>query len=109
MNYRITALFVALLTLVSAMPAGAQSTPAAPQTSDVPPTAPPQAEAPPAAAQPPGPPVRHMNTTWQDGLVIESDDSEYRIQMGAFIRADGRFVPDGTAATVPNTFLMRTL
>ena len=50
-----------------------------------------------------------MNVTWQDGLVMETDDGDYRIQMGAFLRADGRFVPDGTAATVPNTFLMRTL
>src|SRR5262245_57814162 len=52
---------------------------------------------------------RRMNATWQDGLILESDDGDYRIQMGTFLRFDGRFTPEDAGAVPPNTFLMRTL
>lgn len=57
----------------------------------------------------PAAPTRHMNASWQDGLVLESDDGDYRIQFGTFMRFDGRFSNRTSGSGIPNTFLMRTL
>jgi Phosphate-selective porin O and P len=56
-----------------------------------------------------GAPAHHMNATWTDGLVLESDNGDYRIQFGAFMRFDGRFATNAQQNGVPNTFLIRTL
>lgn len=62
-----------------------------------------------AQTAPASQPAHHLNVDWKDGLVLESDDGNYRIQFGTFMRFDGRFASNAQKAGVPNTFLMRTL
>jgi phosphate-selective porin OprO and OprP len=57
----------------------------------------------------PSQPARHMNVVWRDGLAFESDDGAYQVQVGAFIRFDGRFVPDDPQHNPSNTFQMAAL
>jgi phosphate-selective porin OprO/OprP len=56
------------------------------------------------------PPTPRLHVLWQDGLVLETDDGDYRFQFGTFIRLDGRFAGEApTTGAAPNTLLMRTL
>jgi phosphate-selective porin OprO/OprP len=56
----------------------------------------------PAAAQSSQP----VTVSWQDGLVMQSADGEFRVQLGALVQADGRFSLDDPAPIV-DTFLIR--
>jgi phosphate-selective porin OprO/OprP len=57
----------------------------------------------------PSPPAatRRMMATWEDGLVLQSDDGDYRIQVGTLLRFDGRFAPNDPAHFNTDTFLVR--
>src|SRR5262245_36474409 len=44
---------------------------------------------------------------WNNGITIESDDEKFKLQLGALVQADGRFVPAGKVPPSSDTFLMR--
>jgi phosphate-selective porin OprO/OprP len=48
---------------------------------------------------------------WRDGFFIQSDNGDYRLQVGALVHADGRFAlgSDAGTAAVTDTFLIRRL
>ena len=48
---------------------------------------------------------------WRDGFFIQSDNGDYRLQIGALVHADGRFALGSEAETVAvtDTFLIRRL
>jgi phosphate-selective porin OprO/OprP len=48
---------------------------------------------------------------WRDGFFIQSDNGDYRLQIGALVHADGRFALGSNAETVAvtDTFLIRRL
>jgi phosphate-selective porin OprO and OprP len=46
---------------------------------------------------------------WRDGFFIQNDNGDFRLQIGVFAQADGRFALDDTAETVTNTFAIRRL
>jgi phosphate-selective porin OprO and OprP len=48
---------------------------------------------------------------WRDGFFIQSDNGDYRLQVGALVHADGRFAVGSNAETVEvtDTFLIRRL
>ena len=48
---------------------------------------------------------------WRDGFFIQSDNGDYRLQVGALVQADGRFALGSHAETVAatDTFLIRRL
>jgi phosphate-selective porin OprO and OprP len=48
---------------------------------------------------------------WRDGFFIQSDNGDYRVQVGALVQADGRFALGSHAETVAvtDTFLIRRL
>jgi phosphate-selective porin OprO/OprP len=48
---------------------------------------------------------------WRDGFFIQSDNGDYRLQIGALVHADGRFALGSNAETaaVTDTFLIRRL
>jgi phosphate-selective porin OprO and OprP len=46
---------------------------------------------------------------WRDGFFIQNDNGDFRLQIGVFAQADGRFAFDDTAETVTNTFAIRRL
>ena len=48
---------------------------------------------------------------WRDGFFIQSDNGDYRLQIGALVHADGRFAlgSDAEAVAVTDTFLIRRL
>lgn len=97
--HRSIPVFALSLVLVCATPGGVRAQAAAPEQSA-------QAQAP--ESNPPTPPApTRMSATWQDGLVFQSDDGDYRIQIGALVRFDGRFAPNDPAHTITDTFLMR--
>ena len=54
-------------------------------------------------------PGRRMTTTWEDGLVMQTDDSDYWFHLGALIRFDGRFAINDPQPIVTDAFLMRTV
>jgi len=111
MKYRFTVLVATFACLTLAWPARSQTQPD--------PRSDPKAQAPEETQKPPRPAAtdvpeeqpapRRMTGTWQDGLVFESEDGDYRVQFGAFLRFDGRFVGDEDDVGVPNTWLIRTL
>lgn len=45
----------------------------------------------------------------QDGLAIESGNSEYRLQIGLLVQADGRFVTEDDHQAINDTFALRRL
>ena len=92
------ALVVFFLALAVSRPLHAQGAPV-PQASPQDPAA---ADAPPSPANP-----RRMSTTWEDGLVLQTDDSNYRIQLGSMLRFDGRYVPNDPGHVVTDTFTVR--
>src|SRR5688572_8933783 len=65
------------------------------------------AVAPDAQAQgTPAPPAQTAG--WRDGFFIQSDNGDYRLQIGALVHADGRFAL-GSNAAITDTFLIRRL
>jgi len=46
---------------------------------------------------------------WQDGFYIQSQNGEYRVQIGGLLHADGRFALADDEDTVNDTFLIRRL
>lgn len=62
-----------------------------------------QAQAPPAPAP--------QTAGWRDGFFMQSDNGDYRLQIGALVHADGRFALGSNAETaaVTDTFLIRRL
>jgi phosphate-selective porin OprO/OprP len=48
---------------------------------------------------------------WRDGFFIQSDNGDYRLQVGALVHADGRLAlgSDADSAAVTDTFLIRRL
>ncbi len=46
---------------------------------------------------------------WRDGFVIQNDNGDFRLQIGVFLQADGRFVLDDSAEAVTNTFAIRRM
>jgi phosphate-selective porin OprO and OprP len=63
-------------------------------------------------AQAQGTPAPAAQTAgWRDGFFIQSDNGDYRLQIGALVHADGRFALGSNAETVAvtDTFLIRRL
>ncbi len=63
-------------------------------------------------AQAQGTPAPAAQTAgWRDGFFIQSDNGDYRLQIGALVHADGRFAlgSNGETAAVTDTFLIRRL
>ena len=48
-----------------------------------------------------------VTTGWRDGFVLQSEDGEFRLQLGLLVHADGRFAADDEAAAVTDTFALR--
>ena len=48
-----------------------------------------------------------VNVRWEDGLIFETPDTNYRLQIGSLVRFDGRFVPDDPQHLFNDTFTMR--
>lgn len=86
------ALLVTLLGVLLATDASAQNMP--------PPS--PAPAAPPAAA----PAASPVTASWQNGLVLQTADGHYRLQLGTVIQLDGRFSVDDPLPIV-NTFTIR--
>lgn len=64
------------------------------------------ATASPQTAAPPTPPV---TAGWSDGFVLQSDNGDFRLQIGALLHLDGRFALDDVAESVNDTFIVRRL
>ena len=63
-------------------------------------------------AQAQGMPAPSAKTAgWRDGFFIQSDNGDYRLQIGALVHADGRFALGSNAETIAltDTFLIRRL
>jgi phosphate-selective porin OprO/OprP len=60
-----------------------------------------------ASAQAPAPAA--ATAGWQDGLVVQSADGDFRLQIGLLVHADGRFALDDSNEAVVNTFAFRRL
>jgi phosphate-selective porin OprO/OprP len=60
-----------------------------------------------AQTPPPSPPA--VTAGWRDGFFIESEQGEFRLQIGALVHADGRFAPGDDAEAVTDTFAIRRL
>ena len=52
-----------------------------------------------------------QTTGWRDGFFVQSDNGDYRLQVGALVHADGRFALGNNAETiaVTDTFLIRRI
>src|SRR5215204_2947326 len=48
---------------------------------------------------------------WRDGFFIQSDNGDYRLQVGGLVHADGRFAlgTEAETAAVTDTFLIRRI
>lgn len=46
-----------------------------------------------------------LKVAWQDGLIVQSEDGDYRFRLGTVLQTDGRMSPGAPATT--NTFLIR--
>jgi phosphate-selective porin OprO and OprP len=46
---------------------------------------------------------------WRDGFFIQNDNGDFRLQIGLFVQADGRFALDDTAEAVTDTFAFRRM
>ena len=53
------------------------------------------------------PPDKAKDGQGPDGFVIQSGDSDFRIRIGGYAQADGRFFADHGEGTATNTFLVR--
>src|SRR5262245_20876827 len=97
LRFRITVIVVVLALRASSLHA---------QVSTNPPIAP-EPETP-AKATPPSPsnPLR-LSSSWEDGLVFQSDDQNYRIQLGSMLRLDGRYIPNDPSHLNTDTFTVR--
>lgn len=62
------------------------------------------AQAPPAAAERP---ARPGVTAGEDGVTLQSSDGDFRLQIGFFVHADGRFAPDDSDDSHVDTFALR--
>lgn len=82
---------VTLLALVPAI-AAAQDTPA-------PPSPPPDPQ--PAPAPPP------VTAGWRDGFVVQSENGDFRLQVGLLLHADGRFAGGDDEGAITDQFLIR--
>ena len=63
----------------------------------------------PAMAQGSGTPAPPVTAGWQDGFYVQSQDGDYRVQIGGLLHADGRFALADDAEMVNDTFLLRRL
>ena len=64
----------------------------------------------PAMAQGPATAAQQPVTAgWQDGFYIQSQNGDYRVQIGGLLHADGRFALADDAEIVNDTFLLRRL
>jgi phosphate-selective porin OprO/OprP len=63
----------------------------------------------PALAQGAVTPPPSVTAGWQDGFYIQSQDGDYRVQIGGLLHADGRFALADDAEIVNDTFLIRRL
>jgi phosphate-selective porin OprO/OprP len=59
-------------------------------------------------AQAPSPPAPPFTAGWQDGFVVQSSNSDYRLVLGLTAQADGRFSLDDPLPIV-NTFTIRKM
>jgi phosphate-selective porin OprO/OprP len=48
-----------------------------------------------------------LTAGWRDGFVIQSEQGDFRLQIGALIHADGRFAAGDDSEAVNDTFLIR--
>jgi phosphate-selective porin OprO/OprP len=55
-------------------------------------------------AKPSSPPV---TAGWRDGFVIQSEKGDFRLQIGLFVQADGRFAIDDEDDAITDTFVIR--
>jgi phosphate-selective porin OprO/OprP len=65
-----------------------------------------------AAAPPPAqekPAGSTFTAGWRDGFFIQNETGDFRLQIGVFAQADGRFVFDDTSETFNDTFSIRRL
>jgi phosphate-selective porin OprO and OprP len=62
-----------------------------------------------ARAQTPAPQASPFNAGWRDGFILQSDNGDFRLQLGLFVHADARVAIDDETAAVTNTFLLRRL
>jgi phosphate-selective porin OprO/OprP len=46
---------------------------------------------------------------WRDGFFIQNDNGDFRLQIGVFVQADGRFALEDSAQTFSDTFAIRRL
>ena len=62
-----------------------------------------------AFAQTAAPPTPPVTAGWGDGFFIQSDNGDFRLQVGALVHLDGRFALDDVAESVNDTFVVRRL
>ena len=67
------------------------------------------ASAAPAAVQTAAPAAPQVTAGWRDGFFIQSEKGDFRLQIGALVHADGRFVLGDDEGLVTDTFLIRRL
>jgi phosphate-selective porin OprO/OprP len=65
-----------------------------------------QAPPAPADSQPASTPPR-VTAGWRDGFVVESEQGDFRLQVGLLLHADGRFVPGDDDDAVTDQFVIR--
>src|SRR5262249_43623635 len=95
---------VAVLALIAAASLPAQEQPA--------PSPPPSPASPPPdkPAAPPEKPAEKKNPSAAfsaEGLVVQSESGDYRLQLRCYAQVDGRFFSSHTAALASDTFLLR--
>ncbi len=50
-----------------------------------------------------------LTAGWRDGFFIQNDNGDFRLQIGVFAQADGRFALDDTDEAVTNMFAVRRM
>jgi len=63
----------------------------------------------PALAQSAAPASPQVTAGWRDGFFVQSEKGDFRLQIGALVHADGRFVLGDDDGLVTDTFLIRRL
>jgi phosphate-selective porin OprO/OprP len=93
----------ALVVLLAASVALAQTPPTAASAAPAPAS---PASAPPPPPSVPATPAALVTAGWQNGFVLQSSDGDYRLQLGALVQTDGRFSVDNPLP-ITNTFTLR--
>ncbi len=65
--------------------------------------------APAQSAPAPTPQASPFTAGWRDGFIVQSDNGDFRLQIGLLVHVDARVAIDDETSAVTNTFLIRRL